>query len=133
MNDEKSEPAVRWRPKACGFCVPGACPLAAIGGMHRDFPKPRQLGDWLLIPQEVRQWDFSRYELSTRLRNLMAAAGIERLGDLHGRQLTKLLRLRNWGHGACLELLGLVRHLQHGNWRVHLSQTPAPAEMDFEI
>jgi len=133
MNDENSEPAARWRPRACGFCVPGVCPLAAIGGMHRDFPKPGHEGDWLFIPRDVQLWDFSRYELSTRLRNLLAAAEIERLGDLNGRQLSKLLRRRNCGRGMCLELLGLVRHLQHGNWHNYPPHATASSEMDYEI
>jgi hypothetical protein len=133
MKMEPNQSAARWKPKACGFCVAQPCPVTASTCKHLNFPLPGCTGDYLFIPRELRCQDFSRYEVSGRLQHLLAAAGIERLGDLNGRQLSKLLRLRNWGRGACLEVLGLVRHLQHGNWHEHSAGTNASAEMEFEI
>src|ERR1039457_2173698 len=112
MKHEAAKPSARWQPKACGFCVAGSCPVEDCGGAHLNFPLPGCAGDRLTIPRELWAQDFSRYVLSVRVQNLLGTAGINPLGDLHGWHLSQLLRLRNWGRGACLEVLGLVRHLQ---------------------
>ena len=133
MKKKATKPATRWKPKACGFCVPGSCPVETSRGLRLHFPAPGRPGDRLIIPREVWRQDFSRYALSVRLRNLLGVAGIGRLGDLDGRQLSQLLRLRNWGRVACLEVLGLVRHLQHGNWHEDSQGRSGSTETEFEI
>lgn len=71
-------------------------------------------GDVIRIPRPMRAQSLDDVPLSTRMRNVLTMAGYRSLGDLDGRRLSGLERLRNCGTGSLLELQALIRTLQSG-------------------
>jgi hypothetical protein len=106
------------KPKYCGFGFQGVCPLETWGRHnHLHLPRAGSVADYIVIPAEARSLELSSFDLSVRLQNILGWKGCRVLGDLHGVRLSELARWRNCGKTTVLELLGIVRCLQHGNWK----------------
>ena len=122
------------KPKFCGFAFQGVCPLE-MWRRHKGLHLPRagSMADYIVIPAEARGLELSNLDLSARLQNILGWKGCRVLGDLHGFRLSELARWRNCGKTTVLELLGIVRYLQHGNWKGHTRQDPQDVAGNYEI
>ncbi len=89
--------------------------------------------DYIVIPAAARSLELSNFELSARLQHVLGWRGCHVLGDLHGLRLSELARWRNCGKTTMLELLGIIRCLQHGNWNVRTKADPRDMAGNYEI
>jgi hypothetical protein len=122
------------KPKFCGFCFEGVCPLesrARHKGLH--LPRASSLADYIFIPAAARQLPLSTFAPSVRLQNILGWKGCRVLGDLHGLRMSEMARWRNCGKTTVLELLGVVRCLQHGNWNARIKPDPKDMAGNYEI
>ena len=116
MTGWRLKPLSCLKPKYCGFGFQGFCPLETWGRHnHLHLPRAGSVADYIVIPAEARSLELSSFDLSVRLQNILGWKGCRVLGDLHGVRLSELARWRNCGKTTVLELLGIVRCLQHGN------------------
>ncbi len=122
------------KPRACGFRLPGVCPLET-SEFRRYMPLPQRgcMADQIVIPVAVREMPISSFTLSMRLQNILGWKECRMLGDLNGLRFSEVARWRNCGKATLLELLGIVRCLQHGKWVGRISRNPAGNADTYEI
>jgi len=79
-----------------------------------EIPARGSQADLIFIPAFAREWEISRLALSSRLTNILGSYGCQRLGDLHGRRLSNLLKWRNLGKITLQELRATIQSLRPG-------------------
>jgi hypothetical protein len=134
MAGRRLKPLSGLKPKFCGFSFPGVCPLETwVGHKRLHLPRAGSLADYIVIPAAARGLALSNFALSMRLQNVLGWKECRLLGDLHGLRLSELARWRNCGKTTVLELLGIVRCLQHGNWNPHIKPDAKDVAGNYEI
>lgn len=134
MTGRRLKPRAGLKPKFCGFGFQGVCPLETwICHKRLHLPRAGSVADYIVIPAEARSLELSNFDLSARLQNIMGWKGCHVLGDLDGFRLSELARWRNCGKTTVLELLGIVRCLQHGNWNPRIKPDPRDMAHNYEI
>jgi DNA-directed RNA polymerase alpha subunit len=130
----RCKPFIVLRQKCCDYYLRGICPMARKrSGKILHIPIFNSEEDFIVIPREVRDWKFSRYAISMRLRNLLCEHSFEELGDLHRHRLSDMAKWRGWGKMSLLELLALVKNLQQSHGDRHRRQADPDMEMGYEI
>ena len=69
----------------------------------------------IFIPTEERGGLLQSLDVSVRLANVLEAAHLRLIGDLHGLSYEQFSRFRNCGRKTVAELRDIVRHLQFSN------------------
>lgn len=87
------------------------------GDLHPGWEDQR-----IVIPPALRKHRIDSLDMSERLANRLAAAAIERFGELHGLTYKYCRRFRNVGRKTLLELRAFVRRCQdeHGGIIPHI-------------
>ncbi len=107
-------------PKPVNTPIPHTSHISLAGQARRPNPDP------LSIPVKLRGASLPTYpEISVRLANILLYRGYKTLGDLHGFQLSELLRLRNCGKKTVLQLETFVRGIQDDATNSARLQQPA--------
>jgi hypothetical protein len=134
VTGRRFKPLSGLKPKFCGFCFQGVCPLETWR-RHNGLRLPRtgSMADYIVIPAAARGMAISTFVLSARLQHILGWKECQVLGDLHGLRLSDLARWRNCGKTTVLELLGVVRCLQHGNWRPQIKPDVKDMAGNYEI
>ena len=141
-NDAKAVPKEERRPHSirelklqkCMFFRQQICPWAVrMPQATGCLPRRNSPGDFIFIPAQVRGWEISRFETSSRLGNALGNMNCRVLGDLHGLRLSDIGRWRNVGKRTVRELIQLVRSLQEGDWCHWSDPNAAGAEDYWEI
>jgi len=91
------------------------------------------MADHIAIPAAVREMPISNFILSMRLQNVLGWKECHMMGDLNGLRFSEMARWRNCGKATLLELLGIVRCLQHANWDTHYKPYTRDTADDFEV
>lgn len=91
------------------------------------------MADYIVIPAAARPMAISSVVISARLQHILCWKGCRVLGDLHGLRLSDLALWRNCGKTTVLELLGVVRCLQHGNWNAQTKPDVKDLAGNYEI
>ena len=122
------------KPRACGFKSPSVCPLETVE-FHRYMPLPRPgcMADKIAIPVAARAMPISSYAMSSRLQNVLGWKECRTLGDLEGLRFSEVGRWRNCGKRTLLELLGIIRCVQHRNWEAHCQPYTWKMAGDYEV
>jgi hypothetical protein len=102
---------------------------------YKYVPLPRSgsMADYITIPVTARKMPVSNFAMSARLGNIMGWKKYSVLGDLEGLRFSEVARWRNCGKVAVLELLGIVRCLQYGNWTARVTPYERKMASDFEV
>jgi hypothetical protein len=107
--------------RGCGLRLRGVCPLATVEFYkYLPLPWPGSMADQIAIPLAVRKMPVSNFTMSVRLQNILGWKECRVMGDLDGLRFSELARWRNCGKRTLLELVGIIRCLQHANWNAHL-------------
>ena len=96
-------------------------------------PRPGSVADYIVIPAAAREMPVSSFAISARLQNILGWKECRVLGDLDGLRFSEVARWRYCGKTTVLELLGIVRCLQHGNWHAGNKPSPRDTAGDFEM
>ncbi len=134
LTGRRFKPLAGLKLRPCGFSFQGVCPLESDHPRARvHLPLAGSMADYISIPAAARGLELSDLPMSLRLKNVLGWKACHVLGDLDGVRFSELARWRNCGKVTVLELMGIVRCLQHGNW--HAGKRPDPGDMagNFEV
>jgi hypothetical protein len=122
------------KPRPCGFSFQCVCPLESEHTRGRvKLPLAGSMADYISIPAAARRFELSELPMSVRLKNVLGWKACRLLGDLDGVRFSELARWRNCGKVTVLELMGIVRCLQHGNWQSGKKPDPEDMAGNFEV
>jgi hypothetical protein len=96
-------------------------------------PRPGSMADQIVMPVAARPMPISSFAMSSRLEHLLGWKECRTLGDLNGLRFSEVARWRNCGRMTLLELLGIIRCLQHGNWDAHYKPYTWKMAGDYEV
>jgi hypothetical protein len=78
-------------------------------------PPPGSSPDYIVIPEQIRSEPVAGSRIPVRLRHLLHYAGIQTLGDLHGKRLSEFREFRGCGTKTLSSLKSMIlRALQPG-------------------
>jgi hypothetical protein len=88
---------------------------------------PARLKEEFSIPPSIRNLNVAQLPMPVRLGHVLERIGAKKLGDLHGLNVGKLLRVRNCGKITLVHLRGLIERAASGEFEP--SQKPfSPAD-----
>jgi hypothetical protein len=96
-------------------------------------PWPGSVADYIVIPAVALEMPVSSFALSMRLQNVLGWKECRVMGDLDGLRFSEVARWRNCGKVTVRELLGIIRCLQHGNWKARPKPDTRDMAEDFEV
>jgi hypothetical protein len=86
----------------------------------------RRVSDRIDIPRDAKSLPLRLLTVSVRLKNMLETAGVNKLGDLHGRAISSFAEFRNFGPKTRAELRKLVLQVQTNARKGDLSQMRDP-------